>query len=94
MGNRAARLVVVVSAAVLLLAAGVQLAAQQPQVRLWAVSDGVRVEPTSGRLIEDRTDIHSDYPTGDYRGQQPGLGLRRPRPLRCGRRATSSSPSS
>ena len=36
-------------------------------VTLWAVSDGVRVNPVTGRLIEDRTDIHNDYPTGDYR---------------------------
>jgi hypothetical protein len=53
------------------MAAGGPLAAQQPQVRLWAVSDGVRVEPTTGRLLEDRTGIHRDYPTGDYRGQNP-----------------------
>jgi hypothetical protein len=36
-------------------------------VTIWAVSDGVRVNPVTGKLIEDRTDIHKDYPTGDYR---------------------------
>ncbi|MEK7404585.1 MAG: hypothetical protein AAB225_05710, partial [Acidobacteriota bacterium] len=41
--------------------------AQAAEVRLWAVSDGVRVNPVTGRLIEDRTDIHRDYPTGSYR---------------------------
>ena len=41
--------------------------AETPVVRLWAVSDGVRVSPTTGKLIEDRRDIHKDYPTGDYR---------------------------
>lgn len=44
-------------------------AAQSPAVKLWAVSDGVRVSPTTGRLIEDRPDIHKDYPSGDYRIQ-------------------------
>ncbi len=43
--------------------------AQAPPVRLWAVSDGVRVNPVTGRLLEDRTDIHKDYPTGDYRAR-------------------------
>jgi hypothetical protein len=37
------------------------------QVSIWAVSDGVRVNPVTGKLLEDRTDIHKDYPTGDYR---------------------------
>lgn len=41
--------------------------AQAPAVRLWAVGDGVRVNPVTGRLLEDRPDIHKDYPTGDYR---------------------------
>ena len=35
-------------------------------VRLWATSDGVRVNPETGKYLEDRTDIHKDYPTGDY----------------------------
>jgi len=42
-------------------------AAQTPAVKLWAVSDGVRVSPTTGRLLEDRVDIHKDYPSGDFR---------------------------
>ena len=37
------------------------------QVSIWAVSDSVRVNPVTGKLLEDRTDIHKDYPTGDYR---------------------------
>lgn len=36
-------------------------------VSLWAVSDGVRVSPVSGKLIEARPGIHKDYPTGDPR---------------------------
>ncbi|MHC4718145.1 MAG: glycoside hydrolase domain-containing protein [Planctomycetota bacterium] len=39
----------------------------QASVSLWATSDGVRVSPETGRYLEDRTDIHKDYPTGDYR---------------------------
>ncbi len=35
-------------------------------VTIWATSDGVRVNPETGRYFEDRTDIHKDYPTGDY----------------------------
>ena len=56
-----------ISALALTLLAGSQLSAQAPNARLWAVSDGVRVEPTTGRLIEDRPDIHRDYPGGNYR---------------------------
>lgn len=37
------------------------------EVSIWAVSDGVRVNPVTGKLIEDRTDIHKDYPSGNYR---------------------------
>jgi hypothetical protein len=55
----------------LALLAANELTAQAPPVRLWAVSDGVRVEPTTGRLIEDRADIHRDYPSGDYRAKNP-----------------------
>ena len=40
---------------------------QDSGVRLWAVSDGVRVSPISGRLLENRPDIHKDYPAGDPR---------------------------
>ncbi|MCW5979808.1 MAG: DUF4091 domain-containing protein [Bryobacteraceae bacterium] len=36
-------------------------------VTVWAVGDGVRVNPVTGKLLEDRKDIHRDYPTGDYR---------------------------
>jgi len=39
----------------------------QASVRVWATGDGVRVNPETGRYLEDRTDIHKDYPTGDYR---------------------------
>lgn len=39
------------------------------EVKVWAVEDGVRVDPVSGRvLVQGRTDIHADYPTADYRG--------------------------
>src|SRR5213592_672196 len=37
------------------------------EVRIWAVGDCVRVNPVTGKLLEDRLDIHKDYPTGDYR---------------------------
>jgi hypothetical protein len=54
--------------AVLVLAAAVPIAlAQEPGVRLWAVGDGVRVSPVTGKLLEGRPDIHSDYPAGDPR---------------------------
>jgi hypothetical protein len=43
-----------------------RLAAQTPAVRLWAVSDGVRVNPATGQVFEARTDIHKDYPAGDF----------------------------
>ena len=33
---------------------------------IWATSDGVRVNPETGRYLEDRPDIHADYPGGDY----------------------------
>ncbi|MDA1315689.1 MAG: DUF4091 domain-containing protein [Acidobacteria bacterium] len=41
--------------------------AQQPAVNVWAVSENVRVNPVTGKLIEARTDIHRDYPAEDYR---------------------------
>ena len=41
--------------------------AQQANVNLWAVSENVRVNPVTGKLIESRTDIHADYPGEDYR---------------------------
>ena len=34
-------------------------------VRVWAVGDGVRVSPVTGKVIESRPEIHRDYPTGD-----------------------------
>jgi len=42
-------------------------AGQDSRVRVWAVSDGVRVNPVSGALLEARPDIHPDYPAGDFR---------------------------
>jgi hypothetical protein len=41
--------------------------AQAAGVRLWAVGDGVRVNPVTGKLIEARPDIHPDYPVADPR---------------------------
>jgi len=38
-----------------------------PAVQLWAVSDGVRVSPVTGNLIENKPFIHKDYPTGNPR---------------------------
>ena len=52
--------------AVAMLFAG-HLASQTPAVRVWAVSDGVRVNPVTGQVFEQRTDIHKDYPAGDFR---------------------------
>lgn len=57
--------------AALLLFCAARLGAQTPAVRLWAVSDGVRVNPTTGQVIEARTDIHADYPAGDFRAANP-----------------------
>jgi len=34
--------------------------------KVWATGDGVRVNPITGRYLEDRTDIHKTYPTGNY----------------------------
>ena len=41
--------------------------AQQAAVRLWAVSDGVRVSPVTGNLLESKPFVHSDYPSGNPR---------------------------
>jgi hypothetical protein len=41
--------------------------AQTGGVRVWAVSDGVRVDPVDGRIFEARPDIHKDYPASDFR---------------------------
>jgi hypothetical protein len=57
-----------VSAFLLVAAAAVlQLRPQESSVRLWAVGDGVRVSPLTGKLLENRPDIHRDYPSGDPR---------------------------
>ncbi|HUU21572.1 MAG TPA: hypothetical protein VM389_03465 [Phycisphaerae bacterium] len=46
-------------------------AACQGGVEVWATGDGVRVNPVTGKYMEDRVDIHKDYPTGDYRKSNP-----------------------
>jgi len=38
----------------------------QPSATVWATGDGMRVNPESGAYLEDRPDIHKDYPTGNY----------------------------
>jgi hypothetical protein len=43
------------------------MVAQTGGVRVWAVSDGVRVDPVDGRIFEARPDIHQDYPANDFR---------------------------
>jgi hypothetical protein len=35
--------------------------------QVWAVGDGVRVNPVTGQLFEGRADIHKDYPNADPR---------------------------
>lgn len=40
--------------------------ATETTVRIWAAGDGVRINPETGRYIEDRVDIHPDYPHGRY----------------------------
>ncbi len=42
-------------------------AVKSSHVEVWATGDGARVNPETGRYFVDRTDIHKDYPTGDYR---------------------------
>jgi len=53
----------------LFLAAVFALMAQAPPrgIQVWAVDDGVRVNPVTGKLIEGRPDIHRDYPARDPR---------------------------
>jgi hypothetical protein len=41
--------------------------AQEQPIRLWAVSENVRVSPVTGNLIENKPLIHKDYPTGNPR---------------------------
>jgi hypothetical protein len=36
-------------------------------VTVWTIGDGVRVNPETGGPIEERPDIHADYPSGEYR---------------------------
>jgi hypothetical protein len=55
------------AAAFFMIAVVPPLAAQTPAVRLWAIGDGVRVSPVTGKLLEARPDIHRDYPPGDPR---------------------------
>ncbi|HSB14446.1 MAG TPA: hypothetical protein VLE22_08300, partial [Bryobacteraceae bacterium] len=50
-----------------LLFLAVNALAQAPGVRLWAVSENVRVSPVTGNLIEAQPLIHKDYPTGNPR---------------------------
>ena len=40
-------------------------------VEVWATHGGVRVNPETGKYLEDRPDVHADYPTGDYRTANP-----------------------
>lgn len=54
---------------VTLLGASIRAFPQGPQV--WAVGDGVRVNPVTGALFEARRDIHKDYPAGDPRSANP-----------------------
>ncbi|MHC4716179.1 MAG: hypothetical protein ACYS5V_04360 [Planctomycetota bacterium] len=35
-------------------------------ISVWATDDGVRVDPLTGKYLEDRPDIFPEYPTGDY----------------------------
>ena len=41
----------------------------QSSVSVWATSDGVRVNPETGRYLEARPDIHADYPGGEYQAR-------------------------
>src|SRR5262245_60476379 len=45
--------------------------AQPPVVKLWALGDGVRINPVTGNLMEGRTSIHKDYPSGDFSADNP-----------------------
>ena len=60
MGNRQAVLVLLL---LCFLASSPALA----RLSVWAIGDGVRVSPQTGKLIEERPDIQKDYPTGNYR---------------------------
>ena len=39
---------------------------RQSSISVWATSDGMRVNPETGRYLEERPDIHADYPGGAY----------------------------
>src|SRR3954454_5169293 len=52
---------------ILLLLSLLPVAAQPTRPRIWAVSDGVRVSPVTGRILESRPDIHKDYPADTFR---------------------------
>jgi len=47
--------------------AGASARAAGSGLEVWAAGDAVRVNPETGRYLEDRTDIHKDCPTGEYR---------------------------
>ncbi len=55
------------NAVLVLMCVSVMPSAATAAVRVWAVSDGVRVNPVTGELLEARRDIHADYPAGDIR---------------------------
>lgn len=38
----------------------------QSNIGVWATDDGVRVNPETGRYLEERPEIHADYPGGAY----------------------------
>src|SRR5262249_11192353 len=74
--------------AVLCLAAGAisLLKPQEPTLHLWAVSDGVRVSPLTGKLLENRPDIHRDYPSaGPRAGNAVWDAAARTASLKCAR---------
>ena len=55
----------------MMLATAMLSASCQAQLEVWATTDGVRVNPVTGKYLEDRTDIHKDYPSGDYQTTNP-----------------------
>src|SRR5258706_12406085 len=50
--------------AVLLLCAGAQA---QPGLRVWAVGDSFRIDPTTGKAFEANAPVFPDSPGGNYR---------------------------
>ena len=66
---------IVLAGAIVLWAAGWEArggeAVSERGVNVWAAGDGVRVDPETGRYLEDRTDLFPDYPTGEYRSRNP-----------------------